>query len=235
MSWTHIASVSGEAGGTGTTLDITTALNIQAGDALIVMAGWDGGDSVATVIETDEATNPCTMLTMAAGTGNTRLRMGYILSAEADAEAYFRLKLTTGRSYRKFIVMQFRPDAGDTVSYDTGETPANGASAAPQTGNFSTSGSDEVVAAFCYLYSGRTASSQLIADAAADGVTDIGSEGHGWYKLFTATQSSIHAQATLNSSDTFVIDEVALKATAGGGGSVVPKIMLMHDQFNGGL
>jgi hypothetical protein len=151
--------------------------------------------------------------------------MGYKIGATANGTATVRATLDAARTYRFLVVMQFRPDAGDTVAYDAGDSPANGLDTACQTGNISTTGDDEVVVSFYKQYSGtRTVSNVQIADAAADGQKEDGVNYNAlmWYKLFTATQSNIHGQLTFNTSARWLADIVAFKSTAAGGATIYP-------------
>jgi hypothetical protein len=216
--------------GGGTSLDTTSALNIAAGDLIVCGFGCWGNPGSVAMSDTDGSTNPMTMLAVALDIG-AGLVIGYNVSATADAAALFRVT-NSSVSYRKFYVWQFRPDAGETVSYDVGPNHATGTGTALVSGNLTTTGTDEVAVALAFLYSGKAFSAQQIGDVNADGNLSGGVESDCWYKLFTATQTDAHAQCTISGSDQWVIDFAAFKsAAAGGGGSVVTAYQVYYDRM----
>jgi len=75
-----------------------------------------------------------------------------------------------------------------------------------------------------------------IADAAADGSQAGGDQfdAWGWYKVFSGTQTGIHAQEAVSYSN-WVMMAMSFKSAADAGGVSVPKIMLGMDQFAGGM
>lgn len=225
MALTYVAVVS--AALSGTPGDMASSLNVAAGDLLIALWGCYNDPGAVSIADTDGSTNSFTMLTTA-NSGALYTGIGYVLSATADATATFRLTFGTSRGYTGFIVYQFRPDAGETVSLDTSGASAAGSSTTPQSANFTTTGDDEVAVATLYLSNGKTWNdNREIGDVACDGYTDPRIEHHGWYKIFAATQSGIHAQANMGASDTWLIDVASFKsAAAAGGGSTGPQKMM---------
>jgi hypothetical protein len=233
MAWAFVAAVDGTNTLSGTTLDCSSALNISAGDLIVAAGSWEGGVSDASIAVTD-ASNAMTMLTVASGGGNY-LRIGYKIAADANAAATFRLTLGTARAYRFFQVLQFRPDAGETVTLDAGPSPATATSTACQSGNISTTGDDEIVIAFEKQYTGQcTESAWQIADANADGQAARENLAYAWYKAFTSAQSNIHGQLTFSVSSAWLCDIVAFKSAAAGGLSI-PVAMAAYRKYNEGV
>ena len=233
MGFSFIASATGFYSPSGTILDCSSTLNIQEGDLIIAAAAWEDATAVATIAEDDDD-NALTMLTLADDTANFQ-RLGYKINAAANVAATFRMTLGTARAYRSITVLQFRPDAGETVTFDAGPSSASAVSSAVQSGNISTAGNDEVVVAFEKQYSSTTESDWLIGDVAADGTVENQSWAWGWYKLFTTPQTDIHGQLTLGATPAWVCDIIAIKSeAAAGGGAVVPIIMAQMNQFGGG-
>jgi hypothetical protein len=220
MSFSFIGSDGVYNAAGGTTLDTDSALNVAEGDLLVgVFQGW-GDPGTITMADTDGVTNVFTMLTKS-NSGSLFMRIGYVLSATADAAALFRASNTNSVGYRGFFIYQFRPDAGDTVSYDVGDVPAGGSSQTPQSANADTTGDDEAAVAGLYLENGKTwADNRWIGDDASSGALDPVNYCHAWYNLFTATKANCHAQADMLGSDAWLIDYAAFKSTGGGGGAV---------------
>ena len=214
MGFSYVTSVSNYASGAGTTLDTVGSLNVLAGDVLVGSCTWSGGDTVATLAETG-AGNALTMFARIIST-DTYLRMGYKIGADENNTTW-RMTTADSRTYRYFCIMQFRPDAGETVTLDAGPSAGTGSGTAPQSGNVDTSGIDEIIVGTSSSFDFATVTSELIADGAATGAVDVGSGGDIllgiWYKIFTEDPGdAIHAQATLGSSQRWCCDICAIKS-----------------------
>jgi len=222
MALAYVASNTVRATGSGTTLDTSEAFNVAAGDLLVGVAIWYGTATTAAIADTDGTTNVMTMLDVRSAS-SLNVCIGYMLAAESDASATFRATLGAAKTYRSIFAYQFRPDAGDTVALDTEGYTATATSAAVQTGDFNTAGTDEVVVASLNLAHTRTFTDYLIADGAAEGLSIAGlTDAAAWYELFTSTQTGIHAQVTLSTSDTWIATLAAFKSTAAAGGLSIP-------------
>lgn len=237
MAWAFVASTYGPYTGStsGTTLDAAATLNIAQNDLLVAIGRYyESSDEgrVITFAEND-GDNSFTMIDRVVSTSGTRFaRAGYVVVVNANETATIRMTLDGAVAYRSFIVMQFRPDAGETVTYDAGGAPAAGYDTTPLSGNISTTGTDELVVG---LFGGGAdkdiTDTMQIADASA-----TGSQGGdaiatpytaGWYKVFTETQTDIHAQAyyDIQGSGYWTMNCLAFKSEAVAGGSVVPIVM----------
>ena len=212
MGITLIATASGTDDASDTTLNCSSSLNVALGDLLVAYYNSSNKSATHTIADT-AAGNAFTMLTAVNATQSYRMGFGYKLSATANATSTFRLTLSQAGSNRRIGVYQFRPTAGGIVSLDGAQNPAEGSGTTPQSGNISTIGTDEVVLAFSGMWDYATLSSPLIADAAATGSLAAGTYVSSWYKLFTATQTNIHAQGTLAGSDSdWLCNIVAFKS-----------------------
>jgi trimeric autotransporter adhesin len=149
----------------------------------------------------------------------TITRFAYRISATADSTATFRSTLSSSPYNRHIIhVYQFRPDSGDTVTYDAGPGGAGSTwSAAPQSGNITTTESDEVAVGAIGNAQARSTSSFQIADGTVDGSIS-GTGLHSGYRIFSSTQSNIHAQGTLSGDASWSAGIVAF-ASAGAPGT----------------
>ena len=220
MALTFIASASGTSNSAGTTLDCSTTLNVAAGDLLVVTTCWEDAASTTTVAESAGG-NSFTMNT-AGNDASNYIRSGYVLSAAANSTSTFRMT-SDSVAFRRIIVMQFRPDASETVSLDAGPNAANVTTGSTQTtATITTTGTDEVVIANLKTYdptSGYT--SATIGGAAVDGSATVGGSNDPAfmiYKLFTSTQSGITGVFTDTISDTEKsrMEILAFKSVAGG-------------------
>jgi len=214
VSFTFVAVQTGTGNGV-TSIATGSTLNVAAGDLLIGMVGVYNDPGTVTMADSDGTTNVMTMLDKKASGGGLYTRIGYVLSATADATASMTVSSTSNMGYAGWIVYQFRPDAGETVSYESSDIDATGSSTTPQTGDMTTTGTDEVMAAILYLYNGKSWSgNRWIADVEADGATSPRNEAHAWYNIFSETKTDAHAQALMGGSDTWLIDMVAFKSAA---------------------
>ena len=219
MGFSYIGSVSNYIVNAGTTLDTVGSLNVAANDVLVGAAGWASATTLATIAETGGG-NALEMFDVVANT-NTWLRMGRKIGAGANNTTW---RLTTDSlPYRYFCVMQFRPDAGETITLDAGPSAGTGSSTAPQSGNINTSGTDEIIIGALSCFDYTTVTSELVADGAATGAVDVGAAGEillgMWYKIFTGDPGdAIHAQATLGDAFNWCADIVAIKSVAAAGG-----------------
>lgn len=227
MGWTFIALQSGLNDGSGTTLDAAGSLNVAAGDALLVYVKHEGAALTAADLTFQKDTgSPANTFTFDSsdyhshGNGDMHACMGYLLSASADAPATFRLTLSGARTWRRFLVCQFRPDSGETVTKDA-SNDATGTGTSPASGNITTTGTDEVVFAGCSTYSGGTTTTEEIN--AATSTEPTGSPIGGgtaalqvWYNLLTATFINGQATAAGLSSQDWTSAVIALKAEAAG-------------------
>lgn len=214
MAFSFIASTGIGATGSGTELDMGSTMNIAAGDSLVCIAAWEGGTSTIDVDSTIPD-NPFTMLAEVT-INSVYMRMGYLLNAAANASTTWRLTLGTARTYRALVVMQFRPSGG-TVSLaasDPGAT-ATGSDYA-QSNNISPAGIDLAIVGGLKQYNSGAFADPLIADlAATNSQTESGSNYAGlWYKLFTSSQSNIHAEIDCQNGTDWCCGIIALGVAA---------------------
>ena len=205
MAFSFIALATGLSDASGTTLDTSASLNVQAGDLLVAWVKFEGGTST-TIAVAKNSGSPSNAFTFDAGDailhGNNDLytSFGYLLSAAVDATATFRVTLGAARSFRRLMVAQFRPTSGYTVTKD-GSNRASGSSGALASGNITTTGSDAVAVGAYGEYSANGTSSEQIGGVGATeptgspiagGVTSL------WYRLLTGTMTG-GASATITS------------------------------------
>jgi len=229
MGFSYIGSVNGVETANDTSIDCSSALDINEGDLLICTVKWDGATTTITSVQaTSGAANTLTMGTVTTHSLDYASgAVGYKIAASNNDTATFRLTLAASRAYKSIIIMQFRPDASETVSVDAQDIGAWAFIDTPQSPNINTAETDEVVLGWVARYT-RTQSGDQIGDAAADAAVSTG-EGYGslWYKIYTETKSGIHAQATLDDYGHHVCGIIAFKSIAAGG-SIVPQAMMYY-------
>jgi hypothetical protein len=223
MGFAHIASAYAYGGGSGTTLDTTPSLNIQAGDVLVGVVSWEDGASTMDVRDT-AGNNIFTLLAVINNTNNNNWQhLGYRLIGQADAAATFRATWGTARSYRNIGVMQFRPDSGDTVSLEAGPSGAEGTGSSMASGSINPGGDDLILFSAAKNYNPQIFSAEQIGGVNADIVVDVGSFAGMWARLLTSAPGSVTGTAT-GANNTWVADILAIKAAAATGGGA-PKIL----------
>ena len=118
---TFVASVTGS--GTGSSNDASSTLNIQAGDVLVTFVAGNTGNTAISTVQDTSGNNSHTVL------GETTPwfahEAAYCLNGDADASATIRVTLAASANGAwGFITLQFRPGAGETVTFNEG--PNNG-------------------------------------------------------------------------------------------------------------
>ena len=218
MAFTFIASAGNSDDASGTTLDCSSSLNVEAGDLLVA---WTKNEGAPTTHAMAKSTgSPANTFTYdAADTedhSNADLSgaFGYVLAAAADATATFRMTLGAARPYRRVLVMQFRPDGGETVTRDAGNN-GQGNSSALSSGNVTTTGTDEVICGGYGEYGTRTASSEQVGGVAATepAASPQGGYTAAWYLIATSTFTGA-ATATLDADTEWVCGAIAFKSEA---------------------
>ncbi len=228
MALTFIAMAVGTNAGSGTTLDTSASLNVAAADLLIAVGIHDG--ATTTIAVAKDSGSPANTFTfdavniLEASFNDLYLAQGYVLSAAADATATFRMTLGAARAFRSIFVLQFRPGAGDTVTKDGNGAIAQGAVAAVSSGNFDTSGTDEVVVGGYADFSGQNTGSELINGVAATEPTGSPDANFSsvWYRILTASFTGGAATATLAGAGDWLCGGIAFKATGGAAAPNVP-------------
>jgi len=222
MAFAFVASQTGiTAYGPFKTVSTASTLNVATGDVIGVYGIWNEAASGGATIS-DSGSNSCTMEAEINYSGSCYITFGYILSAVANATATFKLTTTNNVFLLRIIALQFRPDAGDTITKDQNQASGTGWGTALLTGNISTTGDDEVTTCGLSLNYGSNPTAEQIGDTAADGVIDSGTDGaSAWYRILSATAANIHGQAALGGSVDWAILLNSFKATAAAGGGTL--------------
>lgn len=216
MAWTYVASTFAYVYASGTSVDAEASLHIEVGDVLVISVGSYGADTtvaVATTVPNDSFT----MLTHNSGTRALHA-MGWVVVGTHDEAAVIRATLGEARSKLCFSVLQFRPDAGDSISLAAGNYTGTGTGIDLQSGNISPVGGDLLVVSGGYIRDcGSPSNNCQIGDVSRDGQQMSANSEGLWYKLYTSDQTNIHGQASSNDSDEWHCDIIALESAAAGG------------------
>lgn len=234
MALTFVAGVGAYNNTSADSLDLGTTMDVAAGDVLVACVAWEDAERTPTVADTSSG-NSHTMLSAYNYNTDPYIRLGYVLSASANSSSTFRASYGSNTTYRSLIVLQFRPDSGETVSLDVGDITAGGTSTTMVSSAFSTTGTDEVIVLASKLYVTKTWSDFVIAGSAGTAVEISGTNFmKAWYRIVDATQTTQTGQATISGSTSWVIAGLALKSAASG--LSIPVAMLQsrnHLPFGG--
>lgn len=182
---------------TGTTLDIT--YSATAGNLLVA---WGKHEGLAGALTFDRsAGGEAFSLGTLTDHSNTDLhgRFGYVLACAGGAAVTYRMT-TAARTFRSFHLWEF--SYSGTASLDT-QNVGQGSSAAPTSGNITTTGTDEVVLGGYGEYSSAAITSPQINGVAADGsiIFSSGNFTASWYRILGATFAGGHANCTIGAAD----------------------------------
>ncbi len=223
MGFTFIASSAAYNTGGATTIDTDETFDIVAGD-LLVAIGSDVTADTTIAIADEDGGNSFTMLTKRTLTA-TYSAVGYKIAATEATGKVIRVTYGVSAEFRNVVVMQFRPDGGDTVSFEEGDNPATGFSTNPTSNAITTTGTDDLVIGVSTMRYGKAYSSPEIDGGAADGSKweEAGNSYLAlWYKLYTGAQIGIVADITeaVGAAD-WSCDFLYFKSVAAVGGIVV--------------
>lgn len=214
--FTFVASASGAADSSGTTVGTSSALNVAAGDLLVAVVTWeDGATTVSSV--TDGGPNALTQQAgddIANSINEINVSPQYRLSGSANSSATFTATLAAARAFKKLVVMQYRPQAGETVSRDisgTREAFSDADTTSIVSGTFSTTGSDVVVCGLMGIYTSGTHSSSTIGGVAVDQSKQEGGS-FAWCRILSAALTNQTANTTYSVARLWAATVLAFKS-----------------------
>lgn len=222
VAWTFIAQAGALDIGTGTALDATSTLDVQAGDVLIAVAlCYGSGPPTATI--SDGGSNNLTVVWRDNSERYTAVNIwsAHLLSAATASGATFTLTFSASVSYRTFRILQYRPSSGSTVSLESATDFDNQVqSDTVVTATFDVPSGDTLVIAMnghAGADSKTTASNHEVDGVAADGAYSGDDYVHIWGKALSTSKTGIDAGCTLGSVKYwFGAGALVFKATAGG-------------------
>ena len=223
MAFQYVGGASGVVSGSGTEVSCSGALDIAAGDLLVAVAKWDGVSTTVGIADGSDSSNAFTMLDVVQVSTDMCSAMGYKIAATLKNASTLKMTLGAARAHALVAVMQFRPDAGDTVTLEASGTANDNYVVDEHTvssDQISPVGDDLCVVGGVGNYL-RALSAQSIGDAGATGIIEH-DNGYGsiWYTLFTASQTGIDADVTLANTDRSIINILAFKSSAASTGAV---------------
>jgi len=198
-------------------LDATGTVSWLAGDAGVVWIKNEGGDRTVTSFQKSTG-SPANAFTFPAVSGQTKLvhsntdlvgHFGYLLNASTDASCTMRLTLNTAASFVKFLMIQFRPAAGETFAFDVAKIGEAVSGTSISSGNVTTTGDTVSVGSFGEYTGTTTSSEQINGVAATEPMTPL-ADGTVWYRIITGTFTGA-ATATIGSSSEWLCGVLSLK------------------------
>lgn len=188
----------------------SSTLNIASGDVLVAWVGYED-DRVSNCTITDGASNTFEVEQETANEDNgPRGRFGVILNAIANSSATFTVTVGTA-PYCGLIILQFRPDAGETVSVDVKDEEIGKWGSVLTGGVISTSGIDEIVVAGAKNYYSADFGNPTIGGESASIVQFSGCWNAAIYRILTSAESNIYAQVDHDNAF-YVMNTIAIKS-----------------------
>jgi hypothetical protein len=206
LVFAHSGGTSSDA--SGTTLSVTLP-NVKAGSLLVAYVKWEGTSASTVTVSDGTSTFTADTLNTAAN-NDLRGRFFYLLSSSASGSVTYTATWSTSKEFRKLLVFEYSYGGG-TVSFD-GSNRATATSGTLNSGNITTTGTDEIVFGAYGEYDANNTTAERINGVLADQVVRS-SFASMWSKSFTAPFTGA-ATATGNSS-TWIGNVIAFKRTAG--------------------
>lgn len=231
MAFAFVDAKGNSADANGGTLNASASLNVAAGDSLIWLFkfegdGQQGGTDVTTTagksgsLGTNGATFPAAGRLEHAN-GDFNYVMGYTLSCTADATFTPSFVLGSNRPFRTLICLQFRPDSGDTVTFETALVGSGTSSGTLSSGNISPSGTDLVAVGGYGHYTSTTPDTMVINGVAGTEPAASPQPAQGsraWYRAGISGWTNGAASLNNGVSIDWLVGIIVLKAEAAGGG-----------------
>lgn len=198
-------------GGSAGTVAVTVT-SISAGDIIIVAAANDTSQDITQI---SDGTSNLTLRTQLSSSG-ARLRVGYLLSSVASGSVTYTATFGASASAREIHAWAFNPGGG-TAAFDTSREDAVQVSTTDvNSGNITTTGTDEVVVSFTYQETGGTHTSESINGVAADGTPlDPGGNMSSWYRIVTGTFTG-ESSSTLSNTSRHITSIIGINTGSGG-------------------
>jgi hypothetical protein len=188
---------------------VASTVDAAVGDLVVVSFG-QGNDDTATCV--DSAGNSWTAIDPVIS-GN-KFFAWYSVINNAIVNGTVTVTIDESRVERKNIIVDvFSKDAGDTWSFDS-EASGTGFGTAISSGNLTTTGDDEVGWALYGHNSDKTFSSPLMAEGAATFSSAQLTFLVNAYKIFSATQSNIDTDCTIDDNASWAVIFLTFKSVA---------------------
>jgi hypothetical protein len=180
---------------------------VNAGSLLVAYVKWEG--TSASTVNVSDGTSTFTGDTLNNGAGNDlNGRFYYLLSSGASGTVTYTATWSAGRPFRKLIVYEYSYSGG-TVSFD-GSNRATASSGTLNSGNITTTGTEEIVFGSYGEYDANNTTTERINGVAADQVVRA-SYAAMWSKGFTAPFTG--AATASGNSATWIGNVIAFKRT----------------------
>jgi|GEM_PF-4840892 len=218
MGWTYIGGADNSGSGSDTTIATSSTLNVATGDLLVAIVRWDGADTTVSIqsgASENEFTMEATEINDSQAFGVVG---GYVLEGDANATATITATFGAARTYRWIIVLQFRPDSGETVSKDAGPAYNERSDDYAESGDVTTTGTDVVCVGMEGVYSAGTIFNSNVTfdgNAATGTYSEAPADAHAAYYIGTMSNGSFLVEFVANEYSTAFV--LCFKSEAAGG------------------
>lgn len=195
------------------------SLNVQINDLLVAWFKHEGGPTtISTFVDTAGNTwNPGSWRNHA--NGDLSGIFYWTQATAANAADIVTVTTVDATVYRRIVVLQFRPDAGETIN-QAGEITNEGTSGAPNTGNITWSTTDGVAVAAYGEYSTTNITTPTINGQASTFFPNNGANPYTktWYNIVTAGFTGGCSTATYN--DAWICNLIAFDSAVASAKSI---------------
>lgn len=227
MALSFVMAVEGGVSGDGADVLMSVggssgALNIQAGDTLVLVAEWEGGTTLPAVTCQKDSGSPSNAFSFNAadrllmpGSGDWGVIAGYLESAAADATAKFNVHFDRTVTWPSAHILQFRGGLVRQASGASSFQQLSGTTA--NSGNITTTVANSVAVGCNGNNSNATTSAEQIGGSAGtEPASSPAASGNSqvWYRILSGIMTDGAATATIGSSDN-ITGVIAFSEAAG--------------------
>lgn len=216
-AFTYVQKAAADVGNvSGTSLSVTVS-STGSGNLLVALVGWEGANG--STVSVSDGTNGFTSTAVTNACSNDCHAQWFYLLSSSAGKTSITATWSSGRIYRYIYIYEYSYTG--TASFDVLKSNSSTGSTAVTSGNFTTTGTDEVVFGSYSAYAADQISSLLINGSAPDqsminpGFIGGWTWGATWAKVMTATFTGAASGTISGPTSQWISQAIAFKTGSG--------------------